>query len=75
MGATFAHIIPTGMKINHSINKHRWKWMERSVVCFPPVNAWEPNVSRAVEPPRATHHPVRHKKNGEEICGITWFIR
>lgn len=33
--------------------------MERSVVCFPPVNAWEPNVSKAVEPPRATHHPVQ----------------
>jgi len=58
----FDHMMPTGMKSNQSIITQRWRWTERSAGFLPPVNAWEPNVSRAVEPPRATVHPVRCKK-------------
>lgn len=54
----FAHTMPTGTKSNHSIATQRWKCTDKSVECFPPVNACEPKVSRAVDPPSATHHPV-----------------
>jgi hypothetical protein len=47
--------------------KHRWKWTDKSVECFPPVKACEPNVSRAVDPPSTTHQPVCDKKKKSDV--------
>lgn len=62
MGSIKAHKMHTGTRRAHSNTMHLWRWMDRSVGWLPPVNDCDPRVSRAVDPPSATHHPVVYNR-------------
>ena len=56
-GSIYAQRTQGNMRRTHRMNRQRCRWMPRSVRLFPPVNDCDPSVSRAVEPPNATHQP------------------